>query len=146
MLEFGPPDAPYVLATDGDSDFATLNWKSPTTFQATKVSSPTYSGCWFYGNGTSYLELGIDPKGVDKYSKDDTSFGVYSWDVIDISTLNYPISQSTRIRILNLHQQTICNIILTSTEVITTSGTGLIGLNRIAPRNRGLSSDGTLGT
>ena len=147
-------DALYVLATDGDSDFATLNWKSPTTFQATKVSSPTFTtNVGFNGNGTSsYLELGIDPTNVavTKYLKDDASFGVYSWDDIDTSTFNYPISQSTRIRIFQKSASTnnrINNASPTSTEAITTSGTGLIGLNRSSSTQyRGLSSDGTLGT
>jgi hypothetical protein len=33
----------YVFATDGDSDYATLNYKSPSDFQLLKVNSPTFT-------------------------------------------------------------------------------------------------------
>lgn len=48
----------YVFATNGDSDFATLNWKTPASFQATKVNSPTFTSLeGFTGNGSSsYLD------------------------------------------------------------------------------------------
>lgn len=56
-------DVLYVFATDGSSDFATLNWKSPTTFQLTKVNSPTFTtNQGFAGNGTtSYLNTNWTP-------------------------------------------------------------------------------------
>lgn len=51
----------YVFATNGDSDFATLNWKSPSTFQCTKVNSPTFTpDSGFSGNAaTQYLNTGF---------------------------------------------------------------------------------------
>ena len=147
-------DSLHVFATDGDSDFATLNWKSPTTFQATKVSSPTFAtNVGFNGNGTSsYVDLGIDPtdSAVTKYTRNDASFGVYAWDDIETSAYNYPITQSTRIRIFQRTASTnnrINNASPTSTEDISSSGTGLIGLNRdSSTQYRGLSSDGNVGT
>ena len=53
----------YVFATDGDSNFATLNWKSPTTFQLTKVNTPAFTtNAGFTGDGvTSYLDTGWIP-------------------------------------------------------------------------------------
>lgn len=56
-------DVLYVFATDGDSDFATLNWKNPSTFKCTKVNSPTFTANeGFNGNGTtSYLDTEWDP-------------------------------------------------------------------------------------
>ena len=53
----------YVFATDGDSDYATLNWKTPTSFQATKVSSPTFTtNQGFQGDGSSaYLRTNYIP-------------------------------------------------------------------------------------
>ena len=50
-------DVFYVFATDGDSDYATLNWKAPSSFRATKVSSPTFTpNQGFNGDGaSSYL-------------------------------------------------------------------------------------------
>jgi hypothetical protein len=146
-------DALYVLATDGDSDFATLNWKAPSANQADKSSSPTFTtNIGFNGNGTSsFLELPIDPEtGLTNYVKDSASFGVYSWDDIETADNNYPISQSTRIRIQKRTAATtnrINNASPTSTENISTSGTGLLGLNRTSSSQYGgLSSDGSLAT
>ena len=69
-------DVFYVFATDGDSDYATLNWKSPSSFQATKVNSPTFtSDIGFTGDGTSaYLNTNFTPStdGVE-YTLSDAS-------------------------------------------------------------------------
>ena len=47
----------YVFATDGDSDFATLNWKTPSSFQTTKVNSPTFTANeGFNGGNLNYLD------------------------------------------------------------------------------------------
>ena len=46
----------YVFATDGDSDFASINWKDPNNFECIEVNSPTFtSNQGFASNGTSYL-------------------------------------------------------------------------------------------
>lgn len=56
-------DVFYVFATNGDSDYATLNWKSPSSFQATKVNSPTFTeNQGFQGDGlSSYLDTNFNP-------------------------------------------------------------------------------------
>ena len=56
-------DVFYVFATDGDSDYATLNWKTPTSFQTTKVNSPTFTTNQGYqGDGSSsYLDTNFNP-------------------------------------------------------------------------------------
>jgi len=65
-------DAPILQAlmfkTDGDSDYATLNWVDPTIRQATKVNSPTFtSDTGFNSNGTtSYLQGGITSLTLDQ--------------------------------------------------------------------------------
>jgi hypothetical protein len=48
----------YVFATDGDSDFASINWKDPSNFEITEVNSPTFTtNVGFEGDGTSaYLD------------------------------------------------------------------------------------------
>lgn len=70
----------YVFATNGDSDFATLNWKAPASFQATKVNAPTFTSLeGFTGNGSSsYLNLNWNPfsDGVN-YALGSASYGVY---------------------------------------------------------------------
>lgn len=46
----------YVFATDGDSDYASINWKDPNNFECTEVNSPTFtSNQGFATDGTSYL-------------------------------------------------------------------------------------------
>jgi hypothetical protein len=56
-------DLLYLFATDGDSDFAKINWKDPGNFTATEVNSPTFdASVGFGGNGSSsYLNTGWDP-------------------------------------------------------------------------------------
>ena len=56
-------DVFYVFATDGDSDYATLNWKAPSSHQVTKVNSPTFTtNIGYRGNGTSaYLDTNYTP-------------------------------------------------------------------------------------
>jgi len=66
-------DVFYCFATDGDSDYATLNWKAPSSFQATKTNSPTFTANeGFAQSGTAYLETGfvLDTNGTN-YTQDD---------------------------------------------------------------------------
>jgi len=74
-------DTFYVFATDGDSNFATLNWKSPTQFRCGKVGNPTFTtNGGFTGNGTSsYLNTNWVPStnGVN-YTLNLSSLGLYS--------------------------------------------------------------------
>ena len=70
----------YVFASDGDSDFATLNWKAPSNFRISKVSSPTFTtDTGFSGNGTSsYLDTDYIPTNdATHYSQDAASFGFF---------------------------------------------------------------------
>lgn len=55
-------DLLYVFATDGDSDYATLNWKAPSSHQVTKVNSPTFTAdSGFNGDGSSaYLDTNFN--------------------------------------------------------------------------------------
>ena len=47
-------DVFYQFATDGDSNFACINWKSPGNFSCLKVSSPTFTSLeGFTGNATT---------------------------------------------------------------------------------------------
>jgi hypothetical protein len=65
-------DVFYVFATDGDSDYATLNWKSPSSFQITKTNSPTFTtNEGFAQSGTAYLDTGfiLDTNGTN-YTQD----------------------------------------------------------------------------
>lgn len=47
-------DVLYIFAHDGSGIFGTLNWKAPTSNQATLINSPTFTvNIGFQGNGTS---------------------------------------------------------------------------------------------
>ena len=55
-------DALYIMANDGSSDFARLNWASPSTFELTDIGSPTFtSNQGFTGNApqSAALDTGI---------------------------------------------------------------------------------------
>jgi hypothetical protein len=56
-------DVLYVFATDGDRDFAKINWKNPGSFTCTEVNTPTFTqNEGFQGNGSSsYLNTGWVP-------------------------------------------------------------------------------------
>lgn len=47
-------DVLYMFANNGSKEFATLNWKNPSLYQATLVNNPTWtSNAGFKGNATS---------------------------------------------------------------------------------------------
>jgi hypothetical protein len=47
----------YVFATDGDRNYAKINWANPGTYNATEVSTPTFtSDVGFTGTGTTGLD------------------------------------------------------------------------------------------
>jgi len=73
-------DVFYVFATDGDSDYATLNWKSPSSFQTTKVNSPTFTTNQGYqGDGSSsYLDTNfIASAGTNNRTQNDGHISAY---------------------------------------------------------------------
>lgn len=73
-------DILYLTATTGDSNFATLNWKDPLSYQLTLFNSPTFrSKFGFRGNGTtSYISTNWNPvtNGV-QYTQDNASRFVF---------------------------------------------------------------------
>ena len=77
---WGKLDVFYCFATDGDSDYATLNWKAPSSFQLTKTNSPTFTtNEGFAQSGTAYLDSGfqLDTDGTN-YTQDDAGvFGAF---------------------------------------------------------------------
>jgi surface protein len=67
-----------VFATDGDSDFALIDWKRLS--QYTEVNSPTFTtNAGFNGNGTSsYINSNFNPLSDSIYMQtNDASFGMY---------------------------------------------------------------------
>lgn len=107
-----PLDVLYVFATDGGSDFATLNWKAPTLFQATKVNSPTFTtNQGFNGNGsTSYVLAGWAPSNGPNYKLNDASFGGASLSSVSGETFGSQTPSQAVLAIVNgLQNGTIIN-------------------------------------
>jgi len=77
-------DVFYVFATDGDSNYATLNWKAPSSHQVTKVSSPTFTAnVGFTGDASSaYLDTNYNPTNdAINYALNAASFGFFISDL-----------------------------------------------------------------
>lgn len=73
-------DVLWLPATNGDVDFAGYNLKDPTTFNLTRVNSPTFTSLeGFTGDGaTSYLNSGWNPNiNGSNFTLNDSSFGYY---------------------------------------------------------------------
>lgn len=88
----------YVFATDGDSDYATLNWKAPSSFQLTKTNSPTFTtNEGFAQSGTAYLDTGYNllTDGTN-YTQDDAGmFGAFPTLSSTSQTNNRPFGGDT---------------------------------------------------
>jgi len=99
-------DVFYMFATDGNSSFATLNWKNPNTNQSTLVNSPTFTtNQGFNGNGTSsYINTNYNPStfASPKYLLTDASLGWHKRTTGTISTSRNIVSvASGRINMVN---------------------------------------------
>lgn len=83
-------DILYIFATDGGTDFATINWKAPSSFQITKVNTPTFTNNeGFNFNGTTqYLNTNWRP-GTDgiNYTQNSASVGVYVNEAVTANSL-----------------------------------------------------------
>ena len=147
-------DAFYLFATDGDSDYATLNFVAPSNFQATKTNSPTFTADeGFTGDGVSaYLDTNLNQaNNTTNYTQDAASFGVYAWNDIG-GTGEYPMSAdnlSTRLRWAQNTGANRINHLSTPSPRgnISTNRTGLIGLNRTSSTAwEGLDESGSINT
>jgi len=87
---WGELDLLYVFATDGDENFAKINWVSPSTFLLTKTGTVTFStNSGFEGDGTTgYLANGFIPStDAVHYTQDNASVFVDS--LTDVSTSGF---------------------------------------------------------
>jgi len=68
-----------VFATDGDSDFALIDWKRVTDYTA--VNSPNFTiNQGFKGNGgSSYINANFNESNVVNYSQNSASIGIYCY-------------------------------------------------------------------
>lgn len=55
-------DVFYNLVTDGDSNFALLNWKSPSLYQLTKTGTPSFAtNSGYTSSASNYLNMPFTP-------------------------------------------------------------------------------------
>lgn len=75
-------DLLYVFATDGDDDFAKINWKNPGTFNCTEAGAGALiftQNQGFTGDGTNYLNTGWDvANNAVNFTQNEGGFFVYS--------------------------------------------------------------------
>lgn len=69
----------FKVYAGSNQDFALLNWINPSTFQSTRVNSPTYGYSYgFKGNATNArLTTGFTPSGLLNYKQDDACYFRY---------------------------------------------------------------------
>lgn len=149
-------DVFYVFAIDGDSDAATVNWKSPSNFQCSKVSAPTFTSNQGYsGNGTSsYLNTGFAPSAGTELTQNDCSFGGYinttsaSNTAIEFGSYHTANVQSFYTQTMTLSGNASYRINQSSTTSLTNSGSlGFFHYKRTASNTTALYKDGSsLGT
>src|SRR5690606_29926553 len=73
-------DLLYVFATDGDRDFAKINWIDPGSFTATEHNTPSFTvNEGFTGNGSNaYLDTGWDSSNNgDNFQEEECSWFFY---------------------------------------------------------------------
>lgn len=144
-------DILYVFATDGNSDYATLNWKSPTLFQIAKVNFPTFtSNQGFNGNGsTSYLNTSWRPSGDGiNFTQNNASVGGYMFSFADTTSSTWGCSTNAD-GITNSPALLVSNVLATShrlndsiTSTFVNSAPGLYHQRRSASNSKKMFEDG----
>jgi hypothetical protein len=89
-------DVIRIAANDGSAAFGTLNWKNPSTFQATLINSPSFvSNGGYLGNGTtSYINENFAPSDGTNYSLNDASEFIWINDALSTSGFIYGASDA----------------------------------------------------
>lgn len=92
-------DVFYCFATDGDSDYATLNWKAPSSHQTTKVNSPTFTANEGYqGDGSSaYLDTNFTIADASNFTQNNAMYGFY-YHTIATSNWDFGLASTSSIR------------------------------------------------
>lgn len=112
-------DVLYLFAIDGNSDMATLNVITPTSFQCSKVNSPAFtSNQGFTGNGTtSFLNTNwnASTSGVN-YTTNAASHGGYINSNVDLAQIDWGSSNGT-------------SFLQISSRNVTSSGNGSMTIN-----------------
>ena len=131
-------DSFRVYATDGDSDFALIDWKR--LIDCTAINSPTFTTNQGYGgNGTSsYIHTNFNPNtsvGSFNYKLNDASFGSWVYSVPTIGVYNQGLlgSANSRFATGNFLEQRVnggnCN------STVDLRNTGFKSLNKVSSLN-----------
>lgn len=82
-------DVFYIFASDGDNNFATLNWKEPRQYQISRVSSPTFTkNVGFTFNGSSnYLDTNWKPSNGVNFKQNNASAFADEQNSVSTSTI-----------------------------------------------------------
>jgi len=141
-------DVFYVFKTDGDSDFATINWIDPDNFQIIKENSPTFTTKdGFAGDGVSAAlntNYNLSNNGVN-YTLNSASAGYFTnTNVAELRTVG---SGSSRLVFTPNFNNSVgyFRINATSPSTITVSSLtnlGLVVANRSASNEENLYVDG----
>lgn len=93
-------DVFYVFATDGSSDFATLNWINPLLYQCSKVNSPTFTANQgFAGNGTtSNISSSFNFSTAAHFSVNSACVGVFIYQTPPLGYAIFGSSSTVNIR------------------------------------------------
>jgi hypothetical protein len=148
-------DVYYVFATDGDSDFATINQKNPSSFQCTKVNSPTFTanqGFTFNGT-TNYLNTNWVPS-VDGVNYTLNSAGIFIHENTNVSSngiaVGMQVSAGVRYSTIipksagtNIGYTVNSNSATTNTLIGAESSIGLTLVNRVSSLNVNAFKNGT---
>lgn len=126
-------DALYIFATDGDQNFATINWKTPASFQITRNSSPTFTALQgFTGDGVAAsLNTNFNwfVNGTN-YVRDSASRGMWVRTAGNITLDGIPGTTANNLNLANVIGQRINCGTTPLAASMNFSGTGLKTINR----------------
>ena len=88
-------DVFYNFLTDGDANFAKINWRNPGTFQAITVGTPTYTSLKGFSTvgGANYLNTQWKPNEMG--NKIAINNGAIIYDIYDIANNGYALGAYT---------------------------------------------------
>jgi hypothetical protein len=133
-------DVIYIYATDGDTNYARLNWKNASLYITELVGTPTFAtnqGFNVVGSSGNYLRLGFNTvTNAINFLQDSCSFGLWLDSYTSgLSLAGYQTSQSIRMLYQNTTGHRLNTISALSGGVADLTGTGYKALNRSSSTN-----------
>jgi hypothetical protein len=132
-------DVFYMFANTGSSGFALLNWKNPSSFQASVVGSLTFNSSAFQGAALSYLNTNYNPSTqAINFSQNNAGIGV--WKRTHDATANKYLWGNSGARSYVLGVNSANARLHTTTGLASnfnTTNTGMLVMNRTAASGTG---------